>query len=323
MDERLSLNIVFIGASKFGLRCLDLCINSPEISIVGIITAPKNFTISYKPLGVTNVLFADMAEKARAENIPFAVLQESMNDFALYELVKNWRPNAFIVAGWYHKIPKSWLALAPAYGLHASLLPDYSGGAPLVWAMIKGESKTGITLFQMDDGVDSGPIVSQAEEAIYNDDTIATIYSRIEDAGLELLRKAIPTLAEGTLNLVQQDESKRRTYPQRSPEDGLIDWGQDAVQIDRFIRAQTRPYPGAFSILSGNLITIWAAELDLRNQGAHLGCIERMNDSSYRVVCRSGGIVLKEISYKEEIYIGAEIAELLGDGGQRLGAMPK
>ena len=121
-------------------------------------------------------------------------------------------------------IPKRWRELAPANGLHASLPPDYSGGAPLVWAMINGESRTGITLFQMDAGVDFGPIVGQKEEQILPSDTIATLYSRIEERGLELLQEVLPQLVHGTLKLKQQDENKRRIMPQRSPEDGLIDW---------------------------------------------------------------------------------------------------
>ena len=89
-----------------------------------------------------------------------------MRDPALLEKVACWKPEAFLVSGWYHMVPRKWRALAPAYGLHASLLPDYSGGAPLVWAMIKGEEKTGITLFQLGDGVDDGPILGQAETPI-------------------------------------------------------------------------------------------------------------------------------------------------------------
>ena len=84
-----------------------------------------------------------------------------MNESLLIEKVNAWKPDLFIVVGWYHILPKSWRNLAPAYGMHASLLPNYSGGAQLFWAMINGEKKTGITLFKMDDGIDSGPIVGQ------------------------------------------------------------------------------------------------------------------------------------------------------------------
>ena len=151
------------------------------------------------------------------------MLERSMNKPGLFEAVAEWKPDMFLVAGCYHMVPKRWRELAPAYGMHASLLPDYSGGAPLVWAMINGETKTGISLFQMDDGVDFGPIAGQKEEPIYPGDTIATLYDRIEERGVELLRNKLPQLANGTLKLKLQlqNETKRRIMPQRSPKDGL------------------------------------------------------------------------------------------------------
>jgi len=174
------MKLVFIGAGHFGLRCLELVCGLPEVRVTGVVTAPPVFSISYRPTGVTNVLHAGVAGDAEAQGVPVAILQQRMNESGLLESVQTWQPDAFLVVGWYHMIPKAWRALAPAYGLHASLLPDYSGGAPLVWAMINGETKTGITLFQMDDGVDSGPIADQSKEPIHPTDTIATLYPRIE-----------------------------------------------------------------------------------------------------------------------------------------------
>lgn len=245
------MRLVFIGASSFGLKCLEACLQIPEVEVTGNVTAPKTFGISYRTQGVTNVLHADMAGLAVANNIPVVTIDRSMADPLMLETVTTWKPDAFLVAGWYHMIPKTWRKLAPAYRLHASLLPDYSGGAPLVWAMINGETKTGITCFQMDDGVDSGPIAGQREVSIYPDDTIATLYARIEQQGLQLLYKVLPAMAAGTLNLCAQGESKRRVMPQRSLEDRCIDWNQDAEAIIRFNRAQTKPYPGAFTTLDG------------------------------------------------------------------------
>jgi methionyl-tRNA formyltransferase len=174
------MKLVFIGSSKFGLKCLKKCAGILGVEIVGVVTAPQKFTISYSPTGVTNVLHADVSSFASEEGIPVALLTRKMNDPDLVSQVKAWNPDLFIVAGWYHMIPKLWRELAPAFGLHASLLPNYSGGAPLVWAIINGETKTGITLFKMDDGVDSGLIVDQLEEPIYPGDTIATLYERID-----------------------------------------------------------------------------------------------------------------------------------------------
>lgn len=314
------MNLVFIGSSTFGLRCLETCLQLPEVQVVGVVTAPQTFAISYRPSGVTNVLHADVPTLAQAHNIPVRTLERSMNEPGLLEAVAAWKPDAFLVAGWYHMIPKRWRELAPAYGLHASLLPDYSGGAPLVWAMINGETKTGITLFQMDDSVDSGPIAGQMEEPIHPDDTIATLYTRIEQRGLELLREALPQLAKGTLKSQPQDETKRRLVPQRGPEDGLIDWNKDAAYIDRFIRAQTRPYPGAFSTLDGKPLHIWRASVArTANDSGETGLVQREGIDSYTVHCGTGAIQLNEISYEQENYTQTQLTRLLGGGGQRLG----
>ncbi len=315
------MNIVFIGASIFGLRCLDACLEVAGVSIVGIVTAPQTFAISYRPTGVTNVLHADFVAAAEARHIPVEVLQGSMNDGALFDVVAAWKPDAFVVAGWYHIIPKRWRALAPAFGLHASLLPDYSGGAPLVWAIINGEARTGITLFQMDDGVDSGPIAAQTEEAIRADDTIASLYARIEERGLELLRQTMPALVKGTLTLRAQDETRRRIFAQRGPEDGRIDWTADANSIDRFIRAQTRPYPGAFTTLNDKPFTIWAAQPLTRECRVEIGCVERSGADHYIVACRGGAIRLREVAYEAKTWFEPDLALLLGEGGQQLGAL--
>ncbi len=253
------MKTVFIGASLFGLRALRLLKTLESIELVGVVTAPQKFKISYRPEGVTNVLHADMASYCSEASIPCVELSTSMKDENLFDRVREWMPDIFIVVGWYHMIPSAWRQMAPCYGLHASLLPDYSGGAPLVWAMINGESRTGISFFQMDDGVDSGPLVGQSEVAIHEADTIRSLYDRIEEAGLELLGTHVPRLASGEADLIFQDESKRRIFPQRGPEDGAIDWSCTVDQVDRFIRAQTKPYPGAFFHLVESKVTVWTA----------------------------------------------------------------
>ncbi len=317
------MNIVCIGSSGFGLRCLQTCLELSEVNVAGVVTAPRTFSISYRPDGVTNVLHADIAEFAQAQSIPVLTLAKAMNEPGLLEGVLAWKPDAFVVAGWYHMIPKRWREHASAYGLHASLLPDYSGGAPLVWAMINGEAKAGITLFQMDDGVDSGPIAAQREELILPTDTIASLYARIEEHGRDMLREVLPLLAKGNLALRRQDDSKRRIMPQRSPEDGLIDWQQDAIFLERFIRAQTRPYPGTFTILDGQPLHVWQAKLGMKtNQPSQDAGQICTLDGEYVVACGSGYLTLKEVSYEQKNYSETQLAQLFGGGGQRLGALP-
>ena len=313
------MRVAFIGASSFGLRCLEEVTRLPGISVVGVVTNPKTFGISYSEKPVTNVLHADFVAWAAIRSLPCFAMQQTMNDKALLEWLRVIEPQLFVVVGWYHMLPRTIREIAPAVGLHASLLPDYSGGAPLVWAMINGEKETGISLFQLADGVDSGPIYGQAREEIRPDDTIATLYSRIELRGLELLQNHLPKIADGTVIPWVQDESKRRVFAQRSPADGRICWQWDAEYIDRFIRAQTRPYPGAFTMLGGRKLTIWAASLRNHSVGEEPGFVAR-DGSCYSVCCGTGAIHLTALQCGDTVYVGEEMIDLLGSGGQWLGA---
>lgn len=312
------MRVVFIGASSFGLKCLETIYQLPGLSIVGLITNPKNFSISYSEKPVTNVLHADFVAWASNHALPCFEMARTMHDESLHSWVRSLVPQLFVVVGWYHMVPKSLREIAPAIGLHASLLPNYSGGAPLVWAMINGEDRTGITLFRMDDGVDSGPIVGQAEELIRNDDTIASLYARIEERGIELLRQHLPALAGGRAGFRVQEERGRRVFPQRSPADGWIDWNQDVVVIDRFIRAQTRPYPGAFTSLDGQPLSIWSAMPFTNGSGQGPSLVTRV-DGGFTVQCSTGSLLLKEVGYLGRVYEGEQLVDLLGDGGQLLG----
>lgn len=255
------MKIVFIGASKFGLKCLEAIVQTNSCTISGVITAEESFKISYNPEGVKNVLYANFSSYCKDRNFECEIMKSNMKSKELLIKVKKWKPDAFIVCGWYHMIPNAWREIAPAYGLHASLLPDYSGGAPLVWAMINGEKETGITLFQMDSGVDSGPILGQKKVTILPEYTIKDLYLKIEQAGIKLIKDQISLLSQDKHQLTAQDETKRRIFPQRSPRDGEIDWKWNVAKINNFIKAQTRPYPGAFTVINNKKVILWDAEV--------------------------------------------------------------
>lgn len=293
------MRVVFIGATGFGLRCLNACLEVPGIDIAGIVTAENFFRISYAPIGVKNILHVDFTQFAEDKSIPYLKLSDSMNNVPLIEAVRNWRPDVFIVVGWYHLIPQSWLQIAPTYGLHASLLPNYSGGAPLVWAIINGEKETGITMFRMDNGVDSGPIVGQMSEPIYPSDTIATLYARIEEHGVSLVKQTLASILDKTITFRAQDESLRRIYSQRCPEDGLIDWGNDVGEIERFVRAQTKPYPGAFGVFNKHKITFWKVRLDRSPHQLPNGLVHK-HKGEFAISCKNGRIVPELISFNEK-----------------------
>jgi methionyl-tRNA formyltransferase len=246
-------------------------------------------------------------------------MESSIRDRSVTDILKQWKPDCFLVVGWYHMIPKSLLEMAPAYGLHASLLPDYSGGAPLVWAMINGEERTGISLFQLADGVDSGPIVGSRSVDIRYTDTIATLYARIEDEGLSLLSEFMVPMAEGTVETREQIEEHRRIFPQRSPADGRIDWASSADSLYDFIRAQTTPYPGAFTMLRGKKLTIWTARVvspglegPVREGQVLIG-----DSGSIIVVCGGGGsLEILEVEYQGRNLNGADWYSMITTGDE-------
>ena len=258
---KTDLRILFFGASKFGFKVLEEVSNYQHTKLVGIISAPQHFRISYSKKKVKNFLFHDFEAFSNENKIPFALMKNKMDENELFNFGKRSNPDIIIVAGWYHLITKKWRKLAKCYGLHASLLPKYSGGAPLVWAMINNEKETGISFFEMDSGVDTGKIVSQKKVEISSNDTIQTLYQKIQNSALEIISETLPMFYEGKITLKDQDHSKRTIYPQRKPSDGEIDWNKSSEYIERFIRAQTKPYPGAFTIIDENKIRIWKAKI--------------------------------------------------------------
>jgi len=149
-----------------------------------------------------------------------------------------------------------------AAGLHASLLPKYRGGAPLVWATINGEAETGVTFFHFADGVDDGDIIGQARFAIDPEDDISSLLAKASNASIGLLSEYVPLLGAGTAPRKVQDHTQATSVPQRKPQDGQINWHQlPARQAFDWVRAQTHPYPGAFTFLGEEKVTIWRARL--------------------------------------------------------------
>ena len=258
---KTKMKILFIGASGFGLRCLNSLISNSLVNVVGVITAKKDFEISYSKESVTNILHDDLDQLASDNNIPCFIMKTNMKDEKLISFANSLEPDFIVVVGWYHMITSNYFEIAPCYGLHASLLPKYCGGAPLVWTLINGERKAGISLFQLDSGVDSGDIVGQEEVLVSENETIKTLYQKIELKGLDLIEKFVRDASLNQLKLKPQDHSKRTVYPQRSPKDGLIDWSWTSTAIDRFIRAQTKPYPGAFTIYNNQKYVIYKSEI--------------------------------------------------------------
>jgi methionyl-tRNA formyltransferase len=213
-----------------------------------------------------NNIFRDLWRICEEKHYPLFIM-EKMNAADTINKIREWKPELIVVVGWYHLIGKQILEIPSkgVIGLHSSLLPKYRGGAPLVWQMINGEDIAGITLFYMDQGVDSGDIVAQKSVRIENNDTIGTLYEKVGEAGIELLVEYIPLIAADCAPRIKQiGLTEQDIFPMRRPEDGRIDWTKTSKQIFDFVRAQTKPYPGAFTYYMSHKLIIWSCEIVAR-----------------------------------------------------------
>lgn len=144
---------------------------------------------------------------------------------------------------------------------HDSLLPEYRGFAPTVWAIINGEDHTGVTLFRITEEVDAGDIVDQERIPIDADDTVAAVMDRVTQTYLVILERNLDRLLNGNVLCRPQDNSRATYTCKRTPEDNRIDWTMSSEQIYNLIRAASAPYPGAYTYFSGKRIRVWAAQL--------------------------------------------------------------
>jgi methionyl-tRNA formyltransferase len=145
-------------------------------------------------------------------------------------------------------------------GMHPTLLPVGRGRAAIPWAILNGLEKTGVSMFKMDEGVDTGPVVAQFEIPLSPVTTATDLYSRVDAAHVELIHKTIPLLLSNKLNLVFQDESKATFWSGRKPEDGEIKLNGSVFEAEKLIRAVTRPYPGAFYFEEKIKRIVWSAK---------------------------------------------------------------
>jgi len=242
-----NLSFVFFGSTDYSKKLLIFLIKK-NIIPKAIFSSPQEYTISHSKEKVKNFNYANLKEISDQYNLPFyeidSVDGKRVKDFN--NKLKDLSLDLILVLGWYYLIPKSVRDKSKygAWGIHASLLPNYAGGAPLNWAMINGEKKTGVTLFRLSDGVDDGDIISQKSFLIDTQDTIKDVYEKATKSSCQILYEAINNIEN--INYIKQDKTKIKYFPQRKPEDGEIDLSKSAEEIYNFVRAQSSPYPGAF-----------------------------------------------------------------------------
>jgi UDP-4-amino-4-deoxy-L-arabinose formyltransferase/UDP-glucuronic acid dehydrogenase (UDP-4-keto-hexauronic acid decarboxylating) len=197
-----------------------------------------------------------------------------------------------------------------SFNLHGSLLPAYRGRAPANWAILKGETETGVTLHHMITRPDAGDIVGQRRVPIMPADDARTLNLKLADAARELLGQTLPLIRAGTAPRIPQDESAASYYGKRTPADGVIDWRKPAADIVNLVRAVTRPYPGAFTYTRSTKFLVWQAEA-IKNavRGAPPGQV--LNVNPFEVACGDGAVRILFGQQERGVYCGG--AQLAGD----------
>ncbi len=297
------MKVVVLSSTQFGYQCIENGIlKTPEVTLCGVLTTPRDIAFSRgKPLHVsTHADFLKLGARCNFEVV------ESGGPFTseIYrQHLDRWQPDLVLVLGWYYIVPTVIIESVPfgCMAIHASLLPKYRGMAPITWAIINGEKETGVSLFYLEKGVDTGDIVAQKSIAIERADTVGSVYARVTDISIDILKEYLPLIARGKAPRIPQDHDRATIFPRRNPEDGLIDWSLPVKKICDFIRAQTRPYPGAFCYYEKRKLYIWSADSITPPPGIEgkPGCIVKV-DGKPGVVTGEGVLLLTECQFDTE-----------------------
>lgn len=205
--------------------------------------------------------FVDMGAVAARAGIPFVGVR-SVNDAQVVARIAELEPDWLVVVGWSQICREPLLAVPRlgSIGYHPAPLPELRGRAVLAWTILLGRTATAGTLFRLAAGVDSGAILAQHGFDLTDRETLPELMAKHMAALRRMWKELAPRLGEGDLTGIVQDETRASYCARRTAGDGLIDWSAGATQVDRLIRAVTRPYPGAFGWLRDRKLTIWQAE---------------------------------------------------------------
>lgn len=245
------MNILFMGGHELGAKTLEHLINN-NINVVGVVVS-KNDNDWYR--GVDEV----------ADKFNLNLYEEkNINDQNFLNKIKSLNLDLIVCVN-FDQILKKDIINLPNIGCintHASLLPKYRGRAPLNWAMINGEKYSGVTVHFIDEGIDTGDIILQEKIKIDEDDYICDLLNKVKNTYPKIVLNAIQSLENNNINLIKPDLSKGFYVNKRNKDDGKIDFSKPSKDIMNFIKAISKPYPGAFLYHNNKKIIIWRAHLD-------------------------------------------------------------
>lgn len=288
------MRIVFMGTPEFAVPSLQALLDAKPDTVgrvVGVVTQPD------RPKGRGGQLTLPPI-KILAERAGLPVIQPSkMKDPAFLDTLRGWASDLIVVTAFGRILPPVILDL-PKMGcinVHGSLLPQYRGAAPIQWAVINGETETGITTMLMDPGMDTGPVLLREAVPILTSDTAGDLAARLAPIGARLLVETIVGLKKGTLTPIPQDHTQASLAPMLKKEDGALDWRGEAAALANRVRGLT-PWPGAYTFYGDERWQIWRAEPEYPGCAvAEPGTVLEATKSAIRIATGKGALLIREI----------------------------
>ncbi len=282
-----NLKVIFMGTPEFSLPVLE-GLNS-KYNVVMVVCQPD------KPSNRGVVQYSPVKDFAIKNNIKVFQPVNVKNEY--HEILIE-KPDLIVTCAYGQIIPKEILDY-PKYGcinVHASLLPKLRGGAPIHRAIIEGHKETGITIMKMKEKMDAGDIISQVKTEILDDDTVGTLHDKLSVLARDLLLSTIPNIISGNINLVRQNEEEATFAWNIKREDEKIDFSKTTREIYNQIRG-LNPWPGAYAILSGRIIKIWASRYGDKffNEEVLNGQIVELYKDGIGVKTSNGEIIITEL----------------------------
>ncbi|MDE6622181.1 MAG: methionyl-tRNA formyltransferase [Lachnospiraceae bacterium] len=289
------MKIVYMGTPDFSVGALEALIRAGH-EITAVVTQPD------KAKGRSGqVQCSPVKECAVRHGIPVFQPVKIKTPDAIGEL-KKYEADVYVVAAFGQILSRQILEM-PRFGcinIHASLLPKYRGAAPINQCIIDGERETGVTIMQMDAGIDTGDILTQKKVTIEDKETAETLFGKLAQAGAELIVETLPLIEKGEITPVKQDENLASHVKMMDKSMGKIDWTQDAVCIERLVRG-LNPWPSAYTFCQGKSVKIWSSDaldgdsVKTEENAAQPGMIAAVTKDSFDVACGRGFLRIYEL----------------------------
>ena len=249
------MKIIFMGTPDFSIPSLDALLKSPH-EVLAVVTAPDK----QRGRG-RKVSFTPVKQFAIENNLPVLQPEKLRNNPDFVEQLKKFDADLYVVVAFKILPPEVFtIPTKGSFNLHASLLPKYRGAAPIQWALIKGETETGLTTFKLAEKVDTGNIYLQKKVEIFPGDNFESLHDRLSELGAEIVLQTVDLIESGDYVLQEQDDSLATPAPKITKEIAKIDWNKPANEIHNLIRGLS-PIPGAFFELNGKTIKIYKSEV--------------------------------------------------------------